>query len=65
MRSIYLVRRHRPWPVIDTPGNTIAPLASAAMMQPSHVLRTPKQWAAKFEQRSHALLAALAEEAAA
>lgn len=45
MKPIYLVRRHRPWPVIDTPGNTIAPLASAALMQPSHVL-----WAALAEE---------------
>lgn len=56
---------NRPWPVIDTPGRTVLPWASAALMQPSHVLRTPSQWAQKFEQRSNALFVALAEEAAA
>lgn len=57
--------RHRPWPVIDTPGASIAPWTSAALMQPSHVLRTPAQWAAKFVQRSEALWVALAEQEAA
>ncbi|MFZ2309625.1 MAG: YfbR-like 5'-deoxynucleotidase [Rhodoferax sp.] len=56
---------HKPWPVIDTPGQRVLPWHGAALMQPSQVMRTPSQWAEKFEQRSEALFVALAEEAAA
>lgn len=56
---------HRPWPVIDTPGEVVQPWAGAALMQPSHVLRTPAAWAMKFEQRSEKLFAAYGQEAVA
>jgi hypothetical protein len=50
---------HTPWPVIDTPGNVLLPWTEAALMQPSHVLRTPRQWATKFEHRAETLFAAI------
>lgn len=56
---------HRPWPVIDTPGDVVQPWHSAALMQPSQVLRTPAAWAHRFEQRSLDLFAAYALEAVA
>lgn len=53
---------HKPWPILDTPGQRVLPWAGAALMQPSQVLRTPPQWAQKFEQRSEQLFAAVADE---
>jgi len=47
--------RHALWPVIDTPGREIAPWNDAALMAPSCVLRTPREWAARFEKRALAL----------
>lgn len=55
--TTYTPGMHRPWPVIDTPGHAIAPWGGAALMQPSHVLRTPSQWAAKFVARAETLFA--------
>lgn len=54
---------HRPWPVIDTPGAEILPWADCALMQPSHVLRTASQWAARFEARATLLMEAVQFEA--
>ena len=49
--------RHALWPVIDTPGREIAPWNDAALMAPSCVLRTPREWALRFEKRALALAA--------
>lgn len=47
--------RHALWPVIDTPGREIAPWNDAALMAPSCVLRTPREWALRFEKRARTL----------
>lgn len=50
---------HAPWLVIDTPGKQVHAWGGAALMQPSHALRTPSEWAVKFERRAEALFEAL------
>lgn len=50
---------HAPWPVIDTPGHEVHPWASATLMQPSHVLRTPREWTRKFLMRADTLMQAV------
>lgn len=52
----YLRDRHRPWPVLDTPGREVRPWGSVALMAPSCVLRTPREWAKRFLDRAVALL---------
>lgn len=49
-----------PWPVIDTPGNLIAPLhAPGMLMVLSRTLITPSEWAEEFERSMDTLLAAV------
>ena len=49
-----------PWPVIDTPGNLIAPLhAPGMLMVLSRTLITPSEWAEEFERSMDTLLDAV------
>lgn len=53
---------HRPWPVIDTPGQRVLPWGGASLLHLSHAGRAAADWAHLFEQRSEALFAVLAEQ---
>lgn len=55
-------RYHAPWPVIDAPDMRREPWSSVALMAPSQVLRTPREWAAKFAERAHALFTQVGTE---
>lgn len=44
--------KHKPWPVIDTPGQQIKPWKATCLMAPSLMLRTPHEWADLFAKRA-------------